>query len=417
VSREKPELGNSVFTYYFLEALRGKADRNNDGIVTLQEAYEYLYEKTKDETAGGQHPKLRANLQGEFPMSLVSLQSPTLGLPQVPHPSQSHPRDADEVRKLVRKAEQGDANAQFMLGLAYRDGSLGFSRDDSEAAKWIRKSATQGHDGAKALLESIRTASIPTSEQSQQSQVTVTRSSLTVDEKISSLVSQANFGEARAKFELGEIYQRGYGVPQDYKKAVDWYRKAAEQGHSDGQLGLARMYSNGWGVPKEEAEALKWYRKAAENGNLHAQYDLSSMYVGGHGVRKDFDRGIEWFLKAAKTGEYGVGGNCIFREPVAVRKLAIRAENGDVQAMHELAYGYLVGRELLKKNLEEAVKWFLKAAEKGHSRSQSYLGVLYESGHGVPQSDSEAVKWYRMAAEQEDVIARKAIDRLQGKKY
>ena len=48
----------------------------------------------------------------------------------------------------------------------------------------------------------------------------------------------------------------------------------------------------------------------------------------------------------------------------------------------------------------EAVKWYRLAAEQGYAEAQSNLGVMYNNGRGVPQDDAEAVKWYRLAAEQ-----------------
>jgi len=48
----------------------------------------------------------------------------------------------------------------------------------------------------------------------------------------------------------------------------------------------------------------------------------------------------------------------------------------------------------------EAVKWTRKAAEQGDALGQNNLGVMYSAGRGVPQSDTEAVRWYRQAAEQ-----------------
>ena len=47
----------------------------------------------------------------------------------------------------------------------------------------------------------------------------------------------------------------------------------------------------------------------------------------------------------------------------------------------------------------QAVKWYQEAAEQGHTKAQTNLGVCYENGVGVPQSKSEAIKWYRKAAE------------------
>jgi hypothetical protein len=48
---------------------------------------------------------------------------------------------------------------------------------------------------------------------------------------------------------------RALGVPQDYRQAADWYRKAAEQGLAEAQYGLGFLYHNGNGVPKDETQA------------------------------------------------------------------------------------------------------------------------------------------------------------------
>ena len=50
----------------------------------------------------------------------------------------------------------------------------------------------------------------------------------------------------------------------------------------------------------------------------------------------------------------------------------------------------------------EAVKWYRLAAEQGHASAQYNLGVMYDQGEGVPENDTEAVRWYRLAAEQGD---------------
>ena len=54
-------------------------------------------------------------------------------------------------------------------------------------------------------------------------------------------------------FNLGFMYENGYGVPQDDESAVKWYTLAAGQGHASAQTNLAWMYENGRGVPKAEA--------------------------------------------------------------------------------------------------------------------------------------------------------------------
>ena len=54
---------------------------------------------------------------------------------------------------------------------------------------------------------------------------------------------------------------------------------------------------------------------------------------------------------------------------------------------------------------KEAVKWFRMAAEQGITEAQLNLGYMYHKGEGVLQDYKEAVKWYRMAAEQGDADA------------
>ncbi len=53
-----------------------------------------------------------------------------------------------------------------------------------------------------------------------------------------------------------------------------------------------------------------------------------------------------------------------------------------------------------QQNYTEAVKWFRKAAEQGHVKAQRMLGLRYATGKGVPKNYTEAVKWFRKAAEQ-----------------
>ena len=77
--------------------------------------------------------------------------------------------------------------------------------------------------------------------------------------------------------QLGLMYGNGLGVPQDYAEAVNWYRKAAEQGYAQGQFNLGLMYRNGLEVSKDIDEAIKWYRKAAAQGNSDAQEALAQL--------------------------------------------------------------------------------------------------------------------------------------------
>ena len=53
----------------------------------------------------------------------------------------------------------------------------------------------------------------------------------------------------------------------------------------------------------------------------------------------------------------------------------------------------------------EAVRWYRLAAEQDYARGQTNLGFMYDNGHGVTQDYAEAVRWFRLAAEQDNATA------------
>ncbi len=74
VSIELAELGHGIFTYYLVQGLQGAADLNKDGIVTLQELYEYVEQQVtrKSRAVGGnQHPVMKGELEGVLPLVRV----------------------------------------------------------------------------------------------------------------------------------------------------------------------------------------------------------------------------------------------------------------------------------------------------------------------------------------------------------
>jgi TPR repeat protein len=89
----------------------------------------------------------------------------------------------------------------------------------------------------------------------------------------------AEQGEAIAQFNLGYIYEKGYGITQDYTEALKWYRKSAEQGDASAQFSLGYMYEKGRGVPASHKKAIEWYRKAAAQGDEEAINRLKALGV------------------------------------------------------------------------------------------------------------------------------------------
>jgi TPR repeat protein len=116
------------------------------------------------------------------------------------------------------------------------------------------------------------------------------------------LIMMGTAGNAEAQSSLGLLYEQGNGVPKDYVQAVNWYRKAADQGDPEGEFRLGGMYFEGHGVSKDAVEVVNWYRKAAEQGFSKAQFNLGVMYSNGDGVPKDHVQAANWYNKAAERG-------------------------------------------------------------------------------------------------------------------
>ena len=85
---------------------------------------------------------------------------------------------------------------------------------------------------------------------------------------IAELTKKATEGDADAQFTLGGVYYEGKHVEQDYAKAMDWFRMAAEQGDKTAQYNLGVMYRDGDGVKVDETESMKWFRLAAARFKL-----------------------------------------------------------------------------------------------------------------------------------------------------
>ena len=187
----------------------------------------------------------------------------------------------------LKKAEQGDADAQYNLGVLY-DNDQGVSPDYNEAAKWYRKAAEQGHEKAQYNLGVLYDLGRGVRQD--------------CSEAAKWYRKAAKQGNASAQCDLGVLYFYGRGVSQDDNKAVKWSRKAAEQGDADAQCNLGVYYYFGRGVRQDYNEAAKWYRKAAEQGDADAQCNLGILYDLGRGVSQDDNEAAKWYRKAAEQG-------------------------------------------------------------------------------------------------------------------
>ena len=116
------------------------------------------------------------------------------------------------------------------------------------------------------------------------------------------LLPLANDGNANAQVILGNLYEQGLGVKQNYQSALSWYQKAGDQDSPEGQYNAGLLYFNGTGVAKDYRTAYEWFNDAADGKSIEGAYMLGVMYHEGHGVPINFEQAKHWFLTAAKQG-------------------------------------------------------------------------------------------------------------------
>jgi len=156
------------------------------------------------------------------------------------------------LRLWKSHAEEGNPEAQFILGVFYYRGNAGLGKDIIESVSWYRKAAEQGH--------------------------------------------------MNAQYNLGILYATGNGLVLDPAVAIQWWRMAAVQGHVEAQFNLGLFYSEGTGVSPDPVEAVKWWGLAAERGLAAAQFNLGLMYMKGEGIDENPDEAIRLWRLSANQG-------------------------------------------------------------------------------------------------------------------
>jgi len=313
-----------------------------------------------------------------------------------------------KIVELFLNAQKGDPDVQYRLGLARENGD-GIAKNMSEAVKWYRKAAEQGHAVGQRCLGICCEYGKGVQKD--------------MAEALKWYRKAADQGDADALNGLGICYEYGKGVGKDMAEAAKWYRKSAELGYAPAQSNLGRCCYNGWGVEKDFAEAVKWYRKAAEQGIANARYGLGLCYESGNGVEKNIAEAVKWYSLAAeqriaeaqrRLGDcYYYGGEVgIVKNYSAAAKWYRKAADQGVAdaAMHNnLGDCYYYAGNGLEKDYAEAVKWYRLAANQGVSEAQCKLGDCYGLGKGVPENKVESAKWYLKAAEQGIAEAQNAL--------
>lgn len=113
---------------------------------------------------------------------------------------------------------------------------------------------------------------------------------------VETMMVLAEMGVADAEFQVGTMYNLGQGLSQDKSAAVDWYRKAAVQGHKVAQFYLGRMYLDGMGVHKDYDEAYIWLSIASFEYEAPVKYrDIAASKLSAKKLEAAKQRGEKLF--------------------------------------------------------------------------------------------------------------------------
>ncbi|KAH8166957.1 hypothetical protein CIB48_g1260 [Xylaria polymorpha] len=247
--------------------------------------------------------------------------------------------------------------------------------------------------------------------------------------------SAAKLGHAAAAYrtavccELGN--DDGGGTRKDPLKAIQWYKRAATLGDTPAMYKVGMILLKGLlGQPKNPREAIGWLKRAAERAdaeNPHALHELGLLYESAQPndvMIRDEGYARQLFEQAAHLGykfsqfrlgcvyEYGSMG-CPIDPRQSIMWYSRAATQGEHQSELALSGWYLTGSEgVLQQSDTEAYLWARKAAQAGLAKAEYAMGYFTEVGIGVPANLEDAKRWYWRAAAQNFPKARERLEDL-----
>ena len=114
---------------------------------------------------------------------------------------------------------------------------------------------------------------------------------------ISRATKSCDKGDMKSCGALAQVYNYGWGVPQDLLKAAPLYAKACKGGDAESCVNLGILYQSGEGMPRDEAKAAELFDKACDDGHAIGCSNAGSAYMGGRSVRKDAIKGIGYYVR------------------------------------------------------------------------------------------------------------------------
>ena len=271
--------------------------------------------------------------------------------------------DYVEALRILRPlADQGDTSAQADMGYMYLNG-FGVQKSGAQAVRWFFRSAGNGNPKAQAMLAHL-------------------------------------------------YFSGDAGVSRDLALSAKWDRRAADQGYAEAEYDLGALYEDGFGVAQDYVEAMKWSILAishyapseTESGRLATvNRDRQAEHLSPAEIAEAEGRAQAWKpIPFRRTSENDLreAGFALERKDykTAVRLYRSRADEGVAEAQTMLGEMYSIGYGVARDH-KEAGRLFRAAAAQGDMSGQESLAFAYEKGKGVPQNYVRAYMWYLVASD------------------
>lgn len=309
----------------------------------------------------------------------------------------SLPKDDVQARYWAEKAaSQGLPEAQVLLAWLYcRNGGESAPRDPVRAEHWYRVAMAQGSVKATIGLATMIAAGDVEGHGPEQA---------------FALYSQAAAeGDHTAEYYTGLYLLEGVGTPPDHEAARQWLFKAGEGGIVAASRTLGIIHRRGRGAPQNNGIAETWLRRAAAKGDAESMAMLADMHLGREASVPNPSEAIVLYTAASELGHAGakaalglahLSGQNVPKDPLrALGFLEEASAAGHAEAAFQLGLCHLVGKGGIPVDYTKAAHYLLKAAQGGHPNATYNMGVLFYHGHGVAQDLDEAMRFYAKAAE------------------
>lgn len=307
--------------------------------------------------------------------------------------------EINEAKALFEKAmDMGNDYAPYRLGLAYERAEFGGEADYAKALELYELAASRGSVlGMEAAGHYYRLDYVNEDEGN---------AAKAIDYFSRAIERNSNY----SRVELALCYETGRGAERDYQKAFDLYSQAAEAGYPFANMKMAYYYEDGLIGEEDYAKAFENFKIASDAGLAEATYNLGRYYRYAVGIPENPSEAIRLFLQASEQGdgqamiemalvyEYEYGGYEFDAEKM-MEYMTSAAEQGYSFAQYKVGYYHYYG--LIEQDIPKGLEWFQKSYERGYPYAALMIGNYYLYNHGGEKEYDKAYEYYKFAEERD----------------